>query len=60
MLSNVFKAIVINIKVLTILSLLATAFILVFNVLSFSTYTSVIYEEDIPEEPCVDILNCVL
>lgn len=48
-LSNVFTAILNNIKILTILSLLATAFILVFNVLSFSTYSSVIYEDDIPE-----------
>lgn len=60
MLTNVFKAIIINIKELTILSLLATTFILVFNVLSFSTYSSVIYEDEVPEEACIDILNCVL
>ena len=49
-----------NISMLTMLSLLATAFILVFNILSFSTYSSVIYEEDIPEESCETILDCVL
>ena len=60
LLSNVFKAIINNIKILTILSLLATGFILVFNVLSFSTYSAVIYEEEIPEESCDTILDCVL
>lgn len=60
LLTNVFKAILNNFQILTILSLLATAFILVFNVLSFSTYSSVIYEEDIPEESCETILDCVL
>ena len=60
LLSNVFKAIIISIKELMTLSFLATAFILVFNVLSFSTYTSVIYEDDIPEEACAGIMNCVL
>ena len=60
LLTNVFKAILMNISMLTMLSLLATAFILVFNILSFSTYSSVIYEEDIPEESCETILDCVL
>ena len=60
LLTNVFKAIFNNIKILMILSLLATAFILVFNVLSFSTYSSVIYEEDIPEESCETIMGWVL
>lgn len=49
MLSNVFKAIFMNIKELATLSLLATAFIVVFNVLSFSTYTVVVYEDEVPE-----------
>lgn len=43
-----------------IFSLLAGAFILVFNILSFRTYTPVIYDEDIPEESCVTIIDCVL
>ena len=49
MLANVFKALIQNIRVLTILSALATAFVLVFNVLSLSTYVPVIYEEELPE-----------
>lgn len=49
LLTNVFKAILNNLKILTIFSLLATAFIVVFNILSFKTYASVIYEDDIPQ-----------
>lgn len=60
LLTNVFKAVINNISTLTILSMLATAFVLVFNILSLSTYTPVIYGEDIPEESCEDILDCVL
>ena len=60
MLTNVFKAILMNLEVLTILSLLATAFIFVFNVLSLSTYTPVIYEDDVPDEACEEIMGCVL
>jgi len=51
-LTNIFKAILQNIQKLAILSMLAGAFILVFNVLSLSTYTHVIWEEDFPEESC--------
>lgn len=40
--------------------MLATAFVLVFNIMSLSTYTPVIYGEEIPEESCEDILDCVL
>ena len=42
---NVFKAIVNNIYILFILTVLTTAFIFVFNVLSLNTYTPVIYED---------------
>ncbi len=49
LLANVFKAIINNIKILVIFSLLAGAFILVFNILSFRTYTPVIYDEDLPK-----------
>lgn len=48
LLSNIFKAILNNIRILVTFSLLAGAFILVFNILSFRTYTSVIYDEDLP------------
>lgn len=43
-LTNIFKAILDNIQKLTILSILAGVFILVFNVLSLSTYSHVIWE----------------
>lgn len=49
LLSNIFKAILSNIRILGTFSMLAGAFILVFNILSFRTYTSVIYDEDLPE-----------
>ena len=47
-LTNIFKAILNNFQKLTILSILAGVFILVFNVLSLSTYSHVIYEDDLP------------
>jgi hypothetical protein len=59
-LGNVFKAITVNVTILSTLSLLAGAFIFVFNVLSFGTYSSAIYPDDIPEEVCEDLVNCVL
>jgi hypothetical protein len=43
LLTNVFKAILNNIKLLTLLSGLAGCFILVFNVISLNTYTPVVY-----------------
>lgn len=49
LLTNVFKAIINNINTLFILSMLATVFILVFNIISLSTYSEVIYGTDIPE-----------
>lgn len=51
-LANVFKAIFKNVAVLTLLSCVAGCFILVFNVVSLGTYSSVIWGEDIPEEAC--------
>lgn len=61
LLTNVFKSILMNIKLLTMLSMLAAAFILVFNILSLSTYTPVIYGDGIPEDQaCEDIMDCVL
>jgi hypothetical protein len=60
LLGNVFKAITVNAKILSILSLLAGAFIFVFNVLSFGTYAATIYPEDQPEEVCENLFNCVL
>jgi hypothetical protein len=51
-LTNIFKAILNNFQKLTILSILAGAFILVFNVLSLSTYSHVIYEDDLPDDAC--------
>jgi hypothetical protein len=49
LLTNVFKAIINNIKDLALLSAFAGCFILVFNVLSLDTYTPVIYEDEIPK-----------
>ena len=60
LLGNVFKAITFNMKILSILSLLAGAFIFVFNVLSFGTYSASIYPDDLPEDVCEDLVNCVL
>lgn len=60
LLTNVFKAVINNIGELTLLSTFAACFILVFNILSLNTYTSVIYEDDIPPESCEKILDCVL
>lgn len=48
LLTNVFKAIIKNIKDLMLLSAFAGCFILVFNVLSLGTYASVVYKEDLP------------
>lgn len=60
LLTNVFKAILDNIKLLALLSGLAGCFILVFNIISLNTYVSVIYEEEVPKEACEDFLGCVL
>jgi len=43
LLTNVFKAVIDNIGELSLLSAFAGCFILVFNVVSLNTYTSVIY-----------------
>ena len=59
-LTNIFKAILNNFKKLTFLSFLAAVFILVFNVVSLNTYVPVLYEDDLPEESCEDIIGCVL
>ena len=60
-LTNIFKAILNNIKKLTLLSFLAAVFILVFNVISLNTYTPVLFgEEDLPEEACEDVIGCVI
>jgi hypothetical protein len=48
LLTNVFKAILNNIKILGLLSGLAGCFILVFNIMSLNTYVPVIYEEEVP------------
>ena len=60
LLTNVFKAILNNFKILSLLSGLAGCFILVFNIISLNTYVSVIYEEEVPAEACEDFLGCVL
>jgi hypothetical protein len=60
LLTNVFKAILDNIKLLGLLSGLAGCFILVFNIISLNTYVPVIYEEEVPSEACEDFLGCVL
>lgn len=60
LLTNVFKAILNNLKLLGLLSGLAGCFILVFNVISLNTYTPVVYEDELPNEACEDILGCVL
>jgi len=44
-LTNIFKAIINNIKKLTLLSFLAAVFILVFNVIALNTYTPVLFGE---------------
>jgi hypothetical protein len=60
LLTNVFKAVIDNIGELSLLSAFAGCFILVFTVVSLNTYTPVIFEEEIPEEACEDVINCVL
>jgi hypothetical protein len=60
LLTNVFKAILNNLKLLTLLSGLAGCFILVFNIISLNTYVPVIYEDEVPDEACEDFLGCVL
>ena len=42
------------------LSFLAAVFILVFNVVALNTYTPVLWEDDLPEEACEDVVGCVL
>jgi len=59
-LTNIFKAILNNFKKLALLSFLAGVFILVFNVVSLNTYSPVIWEDDLPEEACEDVIGCVL
>lgn len=59
-LTNIFKAILNNFKKLALLSFLAGVFILVFNVIALNTYTSVLWEDDLPEDACEDIVGCVL
>ena len=49
-----------NFKKLVFLAFLATVFILVFNVVSLNTYAPVLWGDDIPEESCEDIIDCVL
>jgi len=58
--TNIFKAILNNFKKLALLSFLAGVFILVFNVVSLNVYTSVIWEDDLPDDACEDIIGCVL
>jgi hypothetical protein len=60
LLTNVFKAVIDNIGELSLLSAFAGCFILVFNIVSLNTYTPVIFEDDIPEEVCEDVIDCVL
>ena len=60
-LTNIFKAILNKFKKLVLLSCLAAVFILVFNVVALNTYTPVLYgDSDLPEEACVDVIDCVL
>ena len=60
-LANVFKSVLNNIKILSLLSALLAIFILVFNVISLGVYAHVVYEEeDFPEESCESISDCVL
>jgi hypothetical protein len=60
LLANVFQAVINNIGELTLLSIFATCFILVFNILSINTYAPVMYEEENPAESCEEIIGCVL
>lgn len=39
---------------------MAALFVSVFNILSLSTYVPVIYEDELPEESCESIINCIL
>lgn len=60
-LTNIFKAILLNLSKLAILSMLAGVFILVFNVISLNQYTPVIYNEDTSQtDTCYEMLGCVL
>lgn len=60
LLGNVFKAITGNFTILGTLSALAGAFIFVFNVLGFGTYSASIYPDDLPEDVCENLFDCVL
>ena len=59
-LTNIFKAVIDNINQLLLLSAFAGCFIMVFNVVSLNIYTPVIYEDDIPEGACEQVLGCVI
>lgn len=52
LLANVFQAVLNNIGELTLLSIFATCFILVFNIISLNTYAPVLYEDKLPSESC--------
>jgi len=60
LLTNVFKAVIDNISELLLLSCFAGCFIMVFNIVSLNIYTPVIFEDDIPEEACESLLDCVI
>jgi hypothetical protein len=49
LLTNVFQAITLNVRLLAIISLLGVSFIGIFSVFSFSSYMSSIYPEDVPD-----------
>lgn len=60
LLTNVFQAITLNVKLLSIISLLGVSFIGIFSVFSFSSYLPSIYPEDVPDEHCESVLGCIM
>ena len=49
LLTNVFQAVTINIKLLGLVSLLGLSFIVIFSIFSFNSYVESVYSEDIPK-----------
>ena len=60
LLANVFQAVINNIGELALLSVFASTFIMVFNILSINSYAPAMYEDEIPAESCETIIDCVL
>lgn len=60
LLSNVFQAVTLNVKLLATVSLLGVSFVGIFSVFSLNSYVSSIYPDDVPEEHCESVLSCIM